>query len=333
MRAAAARPLVLAALSVLALCAGCGGADSHPPPRFFAPGSIWNRPLADAAPLDPASAALVAELDRQRRVHGVWINSTTFSVPIYTVPADQRGSSVHIDTPSDMFTGIPDATRLAQALEGIPIPPGARPAAGTDRHLVISQPSTDTMWELWMAHRLGDGFPSRDNTPGWHASWGAKITRVSRSPGIVMPPFGATASGLPLVAGLITLDDLKAGHIDHALALAIPDAKQGQAVPPATRTDGAYSGPGAIPEGTRFRLPASIDVGALGLPPVARMIARAAQAYGIIVRDRAGSVAFYAEDPTPSGDPILARLLAGQSPAAALAKFPWERLQALSPPP
>ena len=324
--ARAALLLVLA----LATFAGCGSADDLAP-RFFAADSPWNKPLPDTAPLDPASAALAAELERQLHAHGAWINSNEYSVPIYTVPKSQAGTSVHIDTPSDMFTGIPDATTLAQALEGIPIPPGARPAAGTDRHMVVWQPSTDTMWELWIAYRVGDGFPVRDDTPGWHASWGAKITGVSRSPGVVPSPFGATASGLPLVAGLITLEELKDGRIDHALALALPDAKAGAFVPPANRTDGTYSGPHAIPEGTRFRLPADLDVQALGLPPVARMIAAAAQRYGIVVRDRAGSVAFYAEDPTPTGNAVLRERLAGQSPAEALARFPWNRLQALAP--
>jgi hypothetical protein len=326
--------LRLLAASILALALAGAGCGDEPPakPKFFASDSVWNRPLGDSARLHPASPGLVGELARQLRVHGAWINSTEFSVPIYTVPKDQPGVSVHIDTPSDMFTGIPDATKLAQTLEGMPIPPDARPAAGTDRHLVVWQPSTDTMWELWIAHRLGDGFPSRDDTPGWHASWGAKIAAVSRSPGVIQPPFGATASGLPLVGGLITLDELESGHIDHALALAAPDVKQGEAVPPATRTDGAYAGPNAIPEGTRFRLPASLDLDSLDLPPVTRMIADAAQRYGMIVRDRAGSVAFYAEDPIPSGNPVLRRKLGDQSPAEALARFPWDRLQALTPP-
>jgi hypothetical protein len=312
--------------------AGCGS-DTKGAPRFFAPTSVWNKPLADRASLDPNSSGLVSELARQLQAHGAWINSTEFSVPIYTVGKHAPGTSVHIDTPSDMFTGIPDGTRLAQALEGIPIPPNARPAAGTDRHLVIWQPSTDTMWELWMAHNpaQGDSAAFHDNAPGWHASWGAKITGVSRSPGVVAPPFGATASGLPLAAGLVTTADLKAGHIEHALAVALPDTARGRFVPPAVRTDGAYTGPDAIPEGTRFRLPASLDVDALHLPPMARMLAKAAQSYGIIVRDRAGAVAFYAQDPTPTGDATLSNLLNGKSPAESMAGFPWNRLEAVSP--
>jgi hypothetical protein len=154
---------------------------------------------------------------------------------------------------------------------------------------------------------------------------------VHRSLGTVPARFGATASGLPLVAGLITIDDLERGRIDHALAIAIPDVARGRFVPPATRTDGASAGPSAIPEGTRFRLPASLDLDALGLPPLTRMIARAAQRYGMIVRDRADVVAFYAEDPGPTGNTTLAMLLGGASPGQALTPFPWNRLEVVAP--
>jgi hypothetical protein len=61
------------------------------------------------------------------------------------------------------------------------------------------------------------------------------------------------------------------------------------------------------------------------------MIAEAAQRYGIIVRDYAGAVVFYSEDPVPSGNYILRQMLGGQSPAQALSSFPWSRLQAMDP--
>jgi hypothetical protein len=282
--------------------------------------------------LDPDSAGLAGDLTRQVQTYGTWMNSSEFSVPIYTVPADQPRVSVYIDNHHDMWTNQADATGLAQTLHDVPIPPGARPAAGTDQHMVIWQPSTDTMWELWLARNPSEGGTStwRDNSPGWHAAWGAKIENASHSSGVIPAPYGATASGLALAGGLITHEDLAAGRIDHALAMAIPAPMAGRFVPPATRTDGKYTGEHAIPEGTRFRLPAGLDIGSLGLPPVTRMIAKAAQQHGIIVRDYAGAVAFYAEDPIPSSNFILKRLLNGQSPAQALSRFPWRELQVVA---
>jgi hypothetical protein len=57
----------------------------------------------------------------------------------------------------------------------------------------------------------------------------------------------------------------------------------------------------------------------------------AAQRYGIVGRDRADSIAFYAEDPTPARSPEFARVLAGQTPGRALASFPWNRLEVVAP--
>jgi hypothetical protein len=319
-----------AASLLVALCAATSAAAAP----FFASDSPWNKPLASGAALDADSAGLVGELSRQVTAYGTWINSNQYSVPIYTVPADQPTVPIIVDDRHDMWTNATDAAQLSRTLNPIPIPAAARPAAGTDKHMLIWQPSTDTMWELWQARNPptpGDLSSFRDNTPGWHASWGAKITGVSTSSGVNPAPWGATASGLALAGGLITNEELKAGRIDHALALAIPDALKTQFVAPATRTDGKYTGAHAIPEGTRFRLPASVDLSKIALPPVTRMIAVAAQKYGIIVRDHAGSVAFYGEDPTPTGNFLLRQLLGVLNPGQALSYFPWAQLQAVAP--
>jgi len=89
----------------------------------------------------------------------------------------------------------------------------------------------------------------------------------------------------------------------------------------------------AIPEGTRFRLDPRVDLGTIPMAPVVRTIAEAAQRYGMVVRDRSGSVTIYAEDPTPTGtDPFTgpAGLFGGQSPSILMQQFPVGRhLQAL----
>jgi hypothetical protein len=112
--------------------------------------------------------------------------------------------------------------------------------------------------------------------------------------------WGATASSLPMVGGLITLADLASGHIDHAVAVMVPMAKGNAFYFPAQRTDGGDASPAAVPEGARFRLDPTLDLSALQMSPVARMIAEAAQKYGLIVNDQTGAtVGFRAEDPTP----------------------------------
>jgi hypothetical protein len=136
-----------------------------------------------------------------------------------------------------------------------------------------------------------------------------------------------------VIGGLIRLDEWKGGEIDHALAMAIPDIKRNAIVWPATRSDGDYGGLNAIPMGTRLRIDPALDVESLSMSPAGKMIARAAQRYGIVIRDHAdGAVTFYGEDPAPTGADPYPQIFNGQSPNEVLRGFPWDRLQVLAVP-
>jgi len=287
-------------------------ADSRP----FAPTSFWNAPLAAGAPLDEKSSVYVGQLAAAAH-RNPWLNYNRYSTPVYTVPRNQPRVLVTLDT---------SASALQAAWQSVPIPANAQPAAGTDQHMVVWQPSTDTMWEFWRAAREADG---------WHARWGGVISNVSQNPGYYQSPsdWGATATSLPLLGGLMRISELRSGHIDHALAIAIPAARAEYFSSPAQRTDGYVRDPNAIPEGARFRLDPNLDLASLHLPRLTQMMAEAAQRYGIVVRDQSGCVCFYGEDPTPTGtDPYAAPNGVFGSERWVnnlLQKFPWERLQAL----
>ena len=217
---------------------------------------------------------------------------------------------------------------LAQAFKaGVPIPSGARAAKGTDESMVVWQPSTNTLWEFWRMQDV-DG--------KWHAKWGGKMSDVSGSPGYYAHPsdWGGSATSLSILGGLMRISELKSGHIDHALALAIPAAAFNKFVYPAQRDDGYDKSPDAIPEGTRFRINPKLDIKALHLPPTTQMMADAAQKYGIIVRDQSGAMSFYGE-PVTSGhvNPYAGPhgLFDGLAPNELLKYFPWSQLQAVSP--
>jgi hypothetical protein len=286
--------------------------------RLFAPDSFWNARLSDLAPLDPASVPLAAELRRQVNLdlslhRGPWLNTTQYSTPIYRVPAGQP--TVHVTL--DQFNPAMQAS-----FDAVPIPPGAVAAAGTDRNMVVWQASTDTMWEFWCMQRKADG---------WHAMWGGRMSNVSTNSGRYDGNWGAPATSLPQIGGTITTDELRSGHIDHALAIGIPEPRRGVFVWPARRTDGTSDSPQAIPEGTRFRLDPSLRLDSLALPRATRILAEAAQRYGMVVRDRSGNVTLYAEDPTPTHSDPYPALLGGLAPNQVLRAFPWDRLQVLKP--
>jgi hypothetical protein len=294
------------------------GLAPTPARRLFAPTSVWNSPLPANAPLDSRSPAFVAALTQEVTREtvgntGPWISFDAYSVPVYSAGADTRTVRVTLDA---------HAPLLQRDFQAVPIPAGARAAAGSDKHLVVYQSSTDTMWEFWLAHRAADG---------WHAGWGGKMVDVSNNPGIFPKWYGASSTSLPLMGGLMRIDELLAGRIDHALALAIPNTAAGQFTWPAQRGDGRSAGPGAIPEGTHLRIDPSLDLSRLGLSPLALVMARAAQRYGIVVRDTSGCVTFFGQDPvTRPGDPY-GRILGGQYPNKLLRGFPWSRLQVVAP--
>jgi hypothetical protein len=177
---------------------------------------------------------------------------------------------------------------------------------------------------------------------GWHASFGGAMSSASTSrgyfdtsswPGLSQTWWGATATSLPVIAGTMMISELKAGVIPHALAMNIPWAKPKTYSWPAQRSDGSSTDPGAIPEGARFRLDPTLNIDALNLPPMTRMIAKAAQRYGMIVRDQTGhAISLFAENPTQYGtDPYSgpSGFFGGPYPNPVLQAFPWDRLQLL----
>lgn len=290
------------------------------PARPFAAGSFWNKPLPDNAPLDRLSTTYVADLQRQVAEWGPYINTTKWGIPVYTVPRDQP--TVRVALPNPNWS----RARLQAAWEEVPLPATARPSPDNDHRLVLWQPSTDTMWEFFELRREPDG---------WHSTWGGRMLSVSKNIGTYTDPpgWGASATGIPLLGGLMRIEEMQSLRIDHGLALTIPEARARVYSWPAARTDGLVDSPTAIPGGTRFRLDPKVDVDALPVAPLVREMARAVQRYGLVVRDRGGAVAFYAEDPAQLGfDPYRSPGggIFGRWTASQLARqFPWQHLQAL----
>ena len=296
-------------------------------PRFFSSSSFWNEPVPVAARIDRSSSAAVAALvdevvAEQRRAGGPWINTTSYSVPIYAVSARQPLVRVSLGRRSPA---------LQAAFDAVPLPPDARAARGTDEHLLVVQPATHHLWEFWHL---------RKTSRGWSAAWGGAMSDEATDSGAyerrawpgAQPWWGASASSLSIAGGLITLGDLRRGVIDHGLAMPVPDVRAGSYVWPAGRTDGTAISPSALPEGAHLRLSPDLDLKALHLPYPTMLLAQAAQRYGIFIRDKAAEITFYAQDPANTGyEPYLGThgYFLGLSPGQLLAAFPWNHLQLL----
>lgn len=282
-------------------------------PRPFSPRDFWDTQIPAGQAADPASSSLVADLNRQVKTYGSWINTTKYSYPVYTASATQPRVPVILDN-------HPNSPLKAKFAAGVPLPSNARGGEGTDGAVTVWQPSTDTYWEFWRLHKLADG---------WHAEYGGVLDHASTSPGVFTDGTGTSASGLALLGGQIRPGEYQSYLIPHALKIGIPEIKAGVIRAPATRTDGHFTG--GIPMGTRFQVDPSINVFALNIPFATKIVAYAAQRYGIIVGDTSGSVNMYAEDPlTMTVDPWPS-LWGNISPGAVMAAFPWDKLRALPP--
>lgn len=304
-----------AASAALTLGTASASADTLP----FSPTSFWNDPVAPTSPVDPNSARFVAALGAEVASDeaagiGPWLSALKCGVTVYTVPAGQPTVRVQV--------AYPRVPGFQDQFDAVPLPPNAQPSNCSDHHLSLWQPSTDTIWDFWKLTRLSDG--------SWKVYWGGRMTHASSNPGYFGPKWGATATSLPLLGGLIRLSDVRAGVIPHAVAFAVAYPMKGIFSWPAQRTDGRNTDPNALPEGIRFRLDPTLDIGALNLPPLTRMIAEAVQRYGMVLRDGTHTaVGFYGEQPKPGDENPYPSALAGLTMTQAMEKFPWSYLQAL----
>jgi hypothetical protein len=290
----------------------------------FAPDSFWYKPVPANTPLNPNSAGYVAEFLRQVRTYynNVGVNLGSYSAPVYTVGANAKTTPVAQWNCQNYLD--PDLPRQWAA---VPIPPGVQPANGTDAEMTIFQPSSDSMWEFWQA---------RQSNGQWQACWGGKMEGVSKNKGIWPQRYGVAAAGLPFSPGQVTVQELKDGIIRHVMGIALVDAENSSVFSwPANRSDG-YNPQNAvnrIPEGLRFRLDPAVNVDALHISPVAKIVAKAAQTYGFVVWDKAGSISLRFENPlvfTLAGQPDpYPAIFDGVQPYAVLNGIPWDRLQFL----
>jgi hypothetical protein len=323
--------LLVCVCTTAAANAPVAAAATTAPFRFFSSSSFWNAQPASGAALDPSSATMVSGLYNKIAQEvgtkvGPAVNTTSWSVPIYTVPSTQP--TVKVALP---YATLGSRLSLQAAWSAVPLPSNALPAAGSDKHLVVWQPSSDRLWEFWHLEK---------KSTGWEAYWGGAMQNALTETGVYGPEtwlgaltnWGASASSLSIAGGLITLEDLEKGSINHALAIAVPNTRKGVYAAPAQRSDGESTELSSLPEGAHLRLNPNINLAAMHLPHFTLMLAEAAQRYGMYVADTAANVAFYAQDPTPTGTNPYAGTngyFGGESTPQLLAVFPWAYLQVL----
>jgi hypothetical protein len=262
--------------------------------RPFASDSPWNTPIAADAAVDPGSATMISDFSTISGQTTFWINIQQYSVPVYYVDGSTPKVMVKAGLGGTGFRTGAASDSVAAGTGTAPIPMGAMPAAGTDKHLSIVDRTANMEWGFWNA----------TDTSGWAAG---EASTLDLSGSGVRPPTadnpwwagqGPRACGFGLIAGLVTVDEIKAGSIEHALIVAYPHIQSRYYTPPASSAQGTTNEAlptRGIPCGGRLQLDPTLDLTTLGLSPTGLILARALQKYGAFVGDFSGAVSIYGD--------------------------------------
>lgn len=259
------------------------------PWRPFAADSPWNTPIGPDPVIDPSSEVLIEAMATSSPWPWLDIAMEQYSVPVYFVDSTVT-PLVPVTIGFVAGFGFHSDPRA-------PIPLGAAPAAGRDRHLALVDRAGGWEWDFWHAGNTG-------------GTWTCDVCAQNDTTGSGVRPFpqrqmpnwwdahGARACGFPLTAGLIMVDELRRGRIEHALVFGYPGIRSRYFKYPASTaqaTFGSISPDFGIPCGARIQLDPELDLDALGLSGSGRVIARALQEYGAYIGDGNGSISLYAD--------------------------------------
>lgn len=241
------------------------GAPSCP---MFPSNNVWNTPIS-SLPVNPHSAAwLTAMSSSTTNLHPDFGPSGNPALPYgipYTVVSPRHPLvKVTFDYAAESDIG-PYPFGASTPIEG-------GPAASGDRHAIMVNAKTCTLYELYDAQ-----FSPGHSTAGSGAIWNLRSNHLR--------PTGwtsADAAGLPILPGLLSYSEVLSGKITHAIRMTA-EVTDTAYIWPARHQAGARADPSLPPMGARFRLKSSFNVSAYSAH--ARVILRAMQRYGLILAD------------------------------------------------
>jgi hypothetical protein len=271
------------ALLALLLTASAGGtAATVGGCPVFPTSSVWNQRV-DRLPVARESATLIRSIGLDSAVHADFgsglYDGSRLGIPYVVV------SGSHTPKARPSFEYSDESDRGPYPIPGgVPIEGDPHPDDG-DRHALIVDRDTCTLYELYALHRSGSGWAA-----GSGAIWSLRSNRLR--------PAGwtsADAAGLPILPGLARYDEVAAGSIDHALRFTAPRTRRAYTYP-ARHYASDSSDPSLPPMGLRVRLKASFVT--RGFPPQARVVLEALKRYGMILADN-GSPWYISGAPDP----------------------------------
>ena len=276
LRYALAAAAALAALQLAALPAAAAVPTTSCP--MFPANNVWNTDISSVPVHASSGAWITASGGTGRLLHPDFGSSGDPNAP-YGIPYIVVDSSHAKVNPTFQYASESDSV-------GYPFGPdtpieGGGSASG-DRHALVVDRGSCRLYELYDARYQAGG-----STAGSGAVYDLR--------GNALRPAGwtsADAAGLPILPGLLRLDEVNSGAINHAIRFTV-QRTAASFVWPARHQAG--SGPAAVnpPMGARFRMKAGIDVS--NFSPQTRVVLTAFKHYGMIVADNGSNWFFQGE--------------------------------------
>jgi hypothetical protein len=258
------------------------GEDSSPGPQIadcslFPADNFWNTPV-DTSPVHPKSAAYIASIGATTPLHpdfGTQWNGADIGIPYNVVPADQPLVPITFDYWDESDLGSAACNPADNATGCYPIPATPSIEGGSDRHILLLQEGTCTLYEIYAAQKDSAGPWSGGSGAIWHLDQNEVRPEGWTS---------ADASGLAILPGLVRYEEVMGGgEINHAIRITLDTIQSGY-IRPASHSDGrGGQDPDLPPMGLRLRLKADYDISEFSAP--IQKILRAMKMYGIVVAD------------------------------------------------
>jgi hypothetical protein len=232
----------------------------------FPDDNVWNTPIT-GLPVNADSATWLASMDAgSTNLHPDFGPSGNkkepYGIPWEIVPAGTTFVPIKFQYASESDPGP------------YPLSPTTPIERGSDRHALMVDPSTCTLYETWHTHY----HPNGKSKAGSGAIWSLQSDALR--------PAGwtsADAAGLPILPGLVNYDEVSSGVMDHAIRFTAECTQQAYLWP--ARHEAGQDNPSCPPMGARFRLSAGFSLPASSCAAMCQTVISTLQTYGLILAD------------------------------------------------
>jgi len=235
----------------------------------FPADNVWNTNIA-GLPVDPDSATWLASMDSSTtKLHPDFGPSGDPAIP-YGIPYTVVSPTTPLESISFQYSDQSDPGPYPFTAD-TPIEGGANSTG--DRHAIMVNPATCTLYELWDAHYSASG-----SKAGSGAIWDLDSDALR--------PAGwtsADAAGLPILPGLVNYDEASSGAMDHAIRFTAQCTQESYIWP--ARHEAGQANSSCPPMGARFRLDANFSLPASSCDAMCQTIITTMKTYGLILAD------------------------------------------------